>query len=135
MWTPSRKAGGIPRVRTRLSLSVENEQADAERDGRTCLARPNSQARTGTKKKTYFPARLTTSRNGNHIRLIHTQLKVLTIHTVRRIVDIDCRQNDLFCFFGGKRDTELFSGMFVFGSTCSTCSVTSNFNHPFVDEM
>ena len=29
-----------------FSLSVENEQADAERDGRTRLARPNSQART-----------------------------------------------------------------------------------------
>ena len=31
----------------RFSLSVENEQNDAERDGRTRLARPNSQARTG----------------------------------------------------------------------------------------
>ena len=29
-------------------MSVENEQADAGRDGRTCLARPNSRARTGT---------------------------------------------------------------------------------------
>ena len=34
--------------RTRFSLSVENEQAGAERDDRTRLARPNSQARTGT---------------------------------------------------------------------------------------
>ena len=33
-----------------LSLSVENEQTDAGRDGQTCLARPNSQARTGTWK-------------------------------------------------------------------------------------
>ena len=31
-----------------FSLSVDNEQADAEQDGRTCLARPNSQARTST---------------------------------------------------------------------------------------
>ena len=30
--------------------SVENEQADAGRDGRTRLARPNSQAQTGTGK-------------------------------------------------------------------------------------
>ena len=35
---------------TRFSLSVENEQAGAGRDGRTRLARPNYQARTGTEK-------------------------------------------------------------------------------------
>ena len=29
-------------------MSVENNQADAGRDGRTCLARPNSQTRTKT---------------------------------------------------------------------------------------
>ena len=31
----------------RFSLSVENEQADAGRDGQTHIARPNSQARPG----------------------------------------------------------------------------------------
>ena len=31
----------------RFSLSVKNERADGERDGRTRLAAPNSQARTG----------------------------------------------------------------------------------------
>ena len=30
--------------RTIFSLGVENEQADAGRDGRSCLVRPNSQA-------------------------------------------------------------------------------------------
>ena len=35
-------------VSKRQILSVENEQAGAGRDGRTWLARPNSQARTGT---------------------------------------------------------------------------------------
>ena len=45
-----RKARLISRVSTRFSLSVENEQADPGRDGRTRLARPNSQARTGTGK-------------------------------------------------------------------------------------
>ena len=30
---------------------MENEKADAGRDGRTCLARQNSQARTGTERK------------------------------------------------------------------------------------
>ena len=32
----------------RFSLSLENEQAVLGRDGRICLARSNSQARTGT---------------------------------------------------------------------------------------
>ena len=37
-------------VNTRFSLNVENEQADAGWDGRTLLARPNSQTPTGTGK-------------------------------------------------------------------------------------
>ena len=51
-----RKAGGplSKHQPIRFSLSVENERADAGRDGRTCLARPNSQARTGT-GKFHFP--------------------------------------------------------------------------------
>ena len=32
------------------SQGVENERTDAERDVQTCLARPNSQARTGQGK-------------------------------------------------------------------------------------
>ena len=57
-----------------FSLRVENEQADAGRDGRTCLARPNSQARTGTGKYKLhtFPVQLTTSRIDNLTELIHT---------------------------------------------------------------
>ena len=75
-WTPWQKAGGTPGVSTRFNLSVENEQADAGRDGRTRLARPNSQARTGTAagEKNIFPAQLNTSRIGNLTRLIHTPL-------------------------------------------------------------
>ena len=46
--------GGIPWGNTRFSLSMENEQADAGRDGRTHLAGPKYQARTGTGKKTFF---------------------------------------------------------------------------------
>ena len=34
----------------RFSPSVENEQADAGRDGQACLARSNPQARTGQEK-------------------------------------------------------------------------------------
>ena len=69
-WTPPRKARGIPGVRTRFSLMrhVENEQADAGRDGQTCLARPNSQARTGAEKH-IFHVQLTMSRVGNLTRL------------------------------------------------------------------
>ena len=37
-------------VSTRFSLVVEHEQDDAGRGGRTCLARPNSQAHTRTGK-------------------------------------------------------------------------------------
>ena len=50
IWTLSREAGGIPWVSAIFTLSVE--QADARRDGRTCLARPNSQARTATGNST-----------------------------------------------------------------------------------
>ena len=50
IWTPLRTLGGIPRVSTRFSVSIENEQADTGRDGQTCPAKPNSQAQTGTKK-------------------------------------------------------------------------------------
>ena len=35
--------------------NVEDERADAGRDGPICLARPNSQARTGTGEKNIFP--------------------------------------------------------------------------------
>ena len=61
--------------------SVENEQADAARDCRTRLTRPNSQARTRTGKKTFFlfslpRAGLATS-HGWSILLLH----VMTIQT------------------------------------------------------
>ena len=36
----------VTRVSTRFSLGVENEGADAARDGRTCFTGRNSQART-----------------------------------------------------------------------------------------
>ena len=37
----------------RMSLSMENEQAEPGRDSRTRLARPISQARTGTRKYSF----------------------------------------------------------------------------------
>ena len=56
-----RKSGGIPWVSTRYSLlSMDNEQADTGRDGRTRLARPNSQAGVnGDRKMFIFPVQLT----------------------------------------------------------------------------
>ena len=41
---------GLTRWRKAFNLNVEDEKADAGRDGRTCPARPNSQARTWTGK-------------------------------------------------------------------------------------
>ena len=71
-WTPPRKSGGIPRVSIRFSLSIENEQADAGRDGRPRLARPNYQGANGDREIFIFPVQLTTSRIGNLPRLIYT---------------------------------------------------------------
>ena len=45
--------GEIPRVSARLSLSVKDERADTGRDGRTYLARPDYQGRTGTRQKKF----------------------------------------------------------------------------------
>ena len=64
-WTPPRKSGGIPRVSIIFMLSVGSEQADAGLDGRTRLARSNSQARMGNGKYSFCPVKLTTSRIGN----------------------------------------------------------------------
>ena len=64
------------------NLSLENGRADAGRDGRTCLARPNSQARTGTGKKR-FPCSADHEQDWQpYTRLIHSKLKVLTIHPI-----------------------------------------------------
>ena len=80
MNTPSsQKAGGNPSRSTIFSLSVENEQDGAGRDGRTCLERPNSQARM-TGEKNMFPAQLTTIRIGNLTRLIHTLWKIAIMY-------------------------------------------------------
>ena len=57
-------------------------QADAGRDCRTRLAKPNSQARTRTGKKTFSQVQLTTSRIGNLTRLILTLANVMTIEEV-----------------------------------------------------
>ena len=46
--------GRNPVSKHQIQPEYGNEQDDAGRDCRTRLARPNSQARTGTGKKTFF---------------------------------------------------------------------------------
>ena len=77
IWTPPRNSGRIPS--TRFSVSIENEQADKRRYSQTCLAKPNSQARTGARK--FSPVQLTINRIGNLTQLICTLLYVMTTHT------------------------------------------------------
>ena len=82
IWTPPRNSGRIPS--TRFSVSRENEQADKRRYSQTCLAKPNSQARTGARK--FSPVQLTINRIGNLTQLICTLLYVMTTHTCIRIL-------------------------------------------------
>ena len=51
---PLQKAGEIPRESTIYCLTVDDEQADAGRDGRIRLAMPYFQAETGRRQKTGF---------------------------------------------------------------------------------
>ena len=71
---PPRKSEGIPWVSTRFSLSMENEQADAGRDGQTRLARPSSQAQTGTGNYQFSLFSWIRTGLGNLTRLIHSLL-------------------------------------------------------------
>ena len=50
------------------------------RDGAAEIVRPNSQARTGTGNYSFSPVQLTKSRIGDHTRLVHTLLYMMTIH-------------------------------------------------------
>ena len=87
--TLPRNSGGIPRVSTRFSVSIENEQADKRRDSRTCLAKPNSQARTGA--RIFFPAQLTMTRIGNLTQLTCTLLYMMT--TQAYVYTVACTLN------------------------------------------
>ena len=63
-----------------IQPEYEDEQADAGRDCRTCVERPNSLARTQTGIVFFFPVQMTTNRIGNLTRLIHTLDICVTIH-------------------------------------------------------
>ena len=62
--------GKNPISKYQIQLEYRDEWADAGRNCRTRLARPNFQARTGTRKYQFSLFELTTSRIGNLTRLI-----------------------------------------------------------------
>ena len=67
-----------------IQPEFEDEQTDAGWDYRTRLARPNSQARTGTDSEiSIFPVQLTTSRIGNLTRLIYADNHTYILHGFR----------------------------------------------------
>ena len=72
--------GRNPVSKHQIQPEYGDEQADAGRDCRTRLARPNSQAHADREILT-FPVQLTASRTGNLTRLIHTPAICLTMHT------------------------------------------------------
>ena len=83
------KLGRNPVSKHQIQPEYGDEQADAGRDCRTHLARPNSQARTtGDKEANIFPVQLTTSWIGNLTRLILT-LAIHDDHTYTHKVQID----------------------------------------------
>ena len=64
------------RASTSFSLGTENVRPDAGRDGRPCLARSNSQARTGTgKNHCRFPC---SADHRKDWQLVHILLNVIT---------------------------------------------------------
>ena len=71
MYAPA-ELGRNPVSKHQIQPEYVDEQADAGRDCRNRLAKPNSQARTGTGKKSFALFELTTSRIGNLTRLILT---------------------------------------------------------------
>ena len=64
--------GRNPVSKHQIQPGYGDEQADAGRDCRTRLERPNSQARTDREIFFIFPIQLTTRKIGNHTRLILT---------------------------------------------------------------
>ena len=84
--------GRNPVSKQQIQPEHGDEQTDAGRDGRTRLARPNSQARTDTDREIFiFPIHLTTSKIGNFTRLIHTLAIALICVTIRTVC--------VFCVF------------------------------------
>ena len=78
------KLGRNPAIKHQVQPEYEDEQADAGRDCRTRLARPNKFSGTNTDREIFiFPVQLTTSRAGDLTRLIHTLAVCVTIHATK----------------------------------------------------
>ena len=85
--------GRNPVSKHQIQPEYGDEQADAGRDCRTRLARPNSQARTNADREIFiFPVQLTTCKTDNATRLIHTLVIWVTIHasapTITRVSSV-----------------------------------------------
>ena len=83
--------GRNPESKHQIQSEYGDEQADAGRDCRTRLARPNSQARTGTGEKNIYPVQVTTSRIGNLNRSMHF-LAICDDHTYIHTLFIELLQ-------------------------------------------
>ena len=79
--------GRNPVSKHQVQPEYGDEQADARRDGRTRLARPNSQAYRD-REMFLSPVQLTSSRVGNLTQLIHTPLYVMATQIARRQVSV-----------------------------------------------
>ena len=77
--------GRNPVSKHQIQPEYRDEQADAGRNCRNRLARPDSQARKGTGKHLLiFPVQLTTSRIGNLTRLTLLLIYVMTKNKQKR---------------------------------------------------
>ena len=75
--------GRNPVIKHQIQPEYGDEQADAGRDCRTRLARPNFSGANADREILIFPVQLTTSRIGNLTRLVRT-LAVCDDHTYIR---------------------------------------------------
>ena len=87
---------------TMFNLSVENEQADAGRDGRTRLEKPNSQVRTETAKR-HFTFQANREQDRQPLGLIPSLLNVMATVSVVRMGWKEVRGLDSACESGRQR--------------------------------
>ena len=72
--------GRNPVSKHHIQPEYGDEQADAGRDGRTCLSETKFSGANGDREIFIFPVQLTTSRIGNLTRLTHTLAICVIIH-------------------------------------------------------
>ena len=72
--------GRNPVSKHQIQPGYGDEQTDAGRNCRTCLARSNSQARTETGKNYFFPFQLTTSEQDSQLYPVDRSLAICYDH-------------------------------------------------------